>query len=69
MQRSHGAFATRVARNTWPCMQTQMPGVEQRVCGAQKKLDSLIDRGAIRSSDLDNRTMDSLEGALPLDET
>ena len=30
---------------------------------AQKKLDSLIDRGQIRSSDLDNRTMDALEGA------
>lgn len=31
--------------------------------GAQKKLDDLIDRGVIRSSDLDNRTMDALEGA------
>lgn len=48
-------------------MQAQVPGFEQRVCGAQKKLDSLIDRGAIRSSDLDNRTMDSLEGALSLE--
>ena len=31
--------------------------------GAQRKLDDLIDRGVIRSSDLDNRTMDALEGA------
>jgi len=36
---------------------------QTRLVPAQKKLDSLIDRGQIRSSDLDNRTMDALEGA------
>jgi len=36
---------------------------QTRMVPAQKKLDSLIDRGQIRSSDLDNRTMDALEGA------
>ena len=29
---------------------------------AQKTLDNLIDKGYIRSSDVDSRTMDALEG-------
>lgn len=33
--------------------------------GVQKILDSLIDKGDIRSSDVDNRAMDALEGVAP----
>ncbi len=31
----------------------------------KKKLDALFDRGVVRSSELDDRTLDALDGAVP----
>lgn len=36
------------------------------LCFVQRTLDSLIDRGDISSRDLDDRTMDALEGRQPV---